>query len=182
MVYLLRARSSGWSLRIILQHGGGGARRMRPLAPPPPCWRLILLDTQAQWYGGGCEVEDRDEADLTLRFRVTYQVLIDRHQSTPPPPFLHLLYPPTFFCHQRRPNANPHMLQLISDEGNHFWTTLIWVLDSWPPPPHPCPSFQAANWYVNHVNSPRASKRQVGERQVKSGGGRKERCWKGRIL
>lgn len=58
-------RSSGWSLRIILQHGGGGARRMRPLAPPPPCWRLILLDTQAQQYGGGCEVEEREEVDLT---------------------------------------------------------------------------------------------------------------------
>lgn len=30
MVYLLRVHLSGWSLRIILQHGGGGARRTRP--------------------------------------------------------------------------------------------------------------------------------------------------------
>lgn len=107
MVYLLRVRSSGWSLRIILQHGGGGARRMRPLAPPPPCWRLILLDTQAQQYGGGCEVEEREEADLTLRYRIVYQVLIDIYWSTPPPPFLDLLYPPLFFYHLRRPKCQP---------------------------------------------------------------------------
>lgn len=65
-------RSSGWSLRIILQHGGGGARsETRPLAPPPPCWRLILLDTQAQQYGGGCEVEEKDEVDLTKQSHVS---------------------------------------------------------------------------------------------------------------
>lgn len=52
MVYLLRVRSSGWSLRIILQHGGGGARRTRPLAPPPPCWRLILRHASTTIWRG----------------------------------------------------------------------------------------------------------------------------------
>lgn len=131
MVYLLRVRSSGWSLRIILQHGGGGARRMRPLAPPPPCWRLILLDTQAQQYGGGCEVEEKEEVDLARWCRAVYQVLGDTCGPTLPPPFLDILYPPLFFYHLRRPNANPHMLQLISDEGNHVWTTLTWASNSW---------------------------------------------------
>lgn len=69
MVYLLRVRlkAAGVSASF-LQHGGGGARRKRPfflLAPPPPRWRLILLDTQAQQYGGGCEVEEREKADST---------------------------------------------------------------------------------------------------------------------
>lgn len=119
MVYLLRVHSSGWSLRIILQHGGGGARRMRPLAPPPPCWRLILLDTQAQQYGGGCEVKDGEEEDLTWWFRagqLFFFLFLKNLSST----FFF------FFNHLKRPNANPHMLQLISDEGNHFWTTLTW--------------------------------------------------------
>lgn len=129
MVYLLRVRSSGWSLRIILQHGGGGARRMRPLAPPPPCWRLILLDTQAQQYGGGCEVEEREEVDLTWWYRAGVSGSGSGQLSLLL--FLNILYPPLFFYHPRRPNANPHMLQLISDEGNHFWTTLTWVSNSW---------------------------------------------------
>lgn len=97
MVYLLRVHSSGWSLRIILQHGGGGARRMRPLAPPPPCWSLTLLDTQAQQYGGGCEVKEREEEDLTWGFRAVCTAAVDICGLTLPPPFLNKLYPPLFF-------------------------------------------------------------------------------------
>lgn len=38
---------------------------------PSPSMLTPYSDTQAQRYGGGCEVEDGDEADLTLRYRVS---------------------------------------------------------------------------------------------------------------
>lgn len=54
MVYLLRVRISGWSLRIIfLRHGGGGARRERPLSPSPSVLTPYSPRQQAQQYGGG---------------------------------------------------------------------------------------------------------------------------------
>lgn len=121
---------SGWSLRIILQCGGGGARSSRPLAPPPPCWYLILLNTQAQQYGGGVRVGGGKAGG---RFDLSKSNVSSSGwylQVNVLPPFviftLHSSY------HLRRPKANPHRLQLISDEGNHFRTTLTRVLNSWP--------------------------------------------------
>lgn len=131
MVYLLRVRPSGWSLRIILQHGGGGARRMRPLAPPPPCWRLILLDTQAQQYGGGgARWRDGEEADLTLcdTESCIRLWLMFRGQL---PLLLYLIFFTPCSSFTIWEGQMPHLLQLISDEGKHFWTTLTWVLNSW---------------------------------------------------
>lgn len=131
MVYLLRVRSSGWSLRIILQHGGGGARRMRPLAPPPPCWRLILLDTQAQQYGGGARWRRGKrriwpcDTESCIRFWLIFT------GQLPLLLFLIFFTLRSSFTIWEGQNANPHMLQLISDEGNHFWTTLTWVLGRW---------------------------------------------------
>lgn len=131
MVYLLRVRSSGWSLRIILQHGGGGARRTRPLAPPPPCWRLILRHASTTiWRGVRGGGKRGGGFDLAMQRRVSGSGWCSQVNS--PSSFSEcFFYPPLFFYHQRRPNVNPHMLQLISDEGNHLWTTLTWVLNSW---------------------------------------------------
>lgn len=75
-----------------------------------------------------------------------------------------------------RESQMPHLLRLISDEGKHFWTTLTWVLNSWLFFPHPKLLIGILAMWI-----PRASSRQVGGR-LNSGGGKKGRCWKGRIL
>lgn len=93
-VFIESVRAAGVSASI-LQRGGGGARREKPWAPPLPCWRLILLDTQAQQYGGGCGVEER-AADFDL-FQVDFLLL----------PFPNILNPPIFFYHPWRPDASP---------------------------------------------------------------------------
>lgn len=144
MAYLLRMHSSGWSLRIIFQHGGGGARRMRPLAPPPSCWRLILLDTQAQQYGGGFLVEHGEEVELKLRNRVVYQVLICINRSTLPPPFIDLsaLLVPSGKC--QPPHVAAHLWRRESFLKSHGLG--CWMADFFSPS-------QAANWYVSHVKS-----------------------------
>lgn len=183
MVYLLRVRSSGWSLRIILQHGGGGARRTRPLAPPPPCWRLILLDTQAQQYGGGCEVEERGRGGFDLRIRSQCTRLwwgIPR--TTLPPPFSWNSVPSTLLVPpQKAQRQPPHV-------AAHLWrrepflnhTDLCWIADF---VFFFCFRFclfssQAANWYASHVKIPpranfraggRARKKRRGKKQSKEG-------------
>lgn len=142
MVYLLRVHSSGWSLRIILQHGGGGARRTRPLAPPPPCWRLILRDTQAQQYGGGCEVEEMDEVDLTWRYSQVNSpsffplIIFTLHSSL----ITWEGQMPTPTCCSssltKGTISEPHWLECrIADFFFFFFSS------------------QAANWYVSHVSS-----------------------------
>lgn len=148
-VFIESVRSSGWSLRIILQHGGGGARSMRPLAPPPPCWRLILLDMQAQQYGGGCAVEEGDEVDLTWRYRVVYQVVVDIYTSTVPSHFLntHIYLHSSFTTWEGRmptPTCCSSSLTKGTISEPHWLESRI--ADFY--------SSQAANWYVSHVNFP----------------------------
>lgn len=155
MVYLLRVRSSGWSLRIILQHGGGGARRMRPLAPPPPCWRLILLDTQAQQYGG--------EGGARWRKRGVEggsDPVIQSHASGSSSGRLSLL--PLFFfslvmffilhsSFTTLEGRTPTPTCCSSSLTKGTISELTWVSNSWL---FFFLSSQAANWYVSHVKSP----------------------------
>lgn len=115
----------------------GRSQEDEAFSPSPSMLTPYSLRHASTIIWRGCEVEEREEVDLT--------------RSTPPQPFLTILYPPLSFYHLRRPNANPHMLQLISDEGNRFWTTLTGASGSWPLLFSPS---LAADWYVSHVNSP----------------------------
>lgn len=140
MVYLLRVRSSGWSLRIILQHGGGGARsETRPLAPPPPCWRLILLDTQAQQYGGGCQVEGRGRGGSNRLnqnhvsgpgwcLKVRSSSLFSQRSFYPP-----LFFPPTFQGQTLTPTCCSSSLTKGTISEPHWFEASI----SWLCFPHP---------------------------------------------
>lgn len=150
MVYLLRVRLKRLeSPHHFLQHGGGGARRKRPfLAPPPSCWRLILLDTQAQQYGGGCEVEERGEADLTCRraqcvrrrlifagrlsLLLSLIILFSLHSSFK-----------TWEGQTPTPTCCSSSLTKGTISEPHWLECRIADFSS-----------QAANWYVSHVNSP----------------------------
>lgn len=73
MVYLLRVRFSGWSLRIILQHGGGGAWGEEAFSPSPSMLTPYYSPRNASttvWRGEGSEVEETEEADFDLRLWV----------------------------------------------------------------------------------------------------------------
>lgn len=171
MVYLLRVRSSGWSLRIILQHGGGGARsETRPLAPPPPCWRLILLDTQAQQYGGGCEVEGKGRGGSNRLnqnhvsgsgwwSKVSVSSLFSQRSFYPP-----LFFLPTFQGQTLTPTCCSSSLTKGTISEPHWFEASI----SWLCFPHP-----ELLMGTLAMKIPRANKEQEGKN---------ERCGKGRTF